>query len=388
MRLSKLNAILRASTSNLQDSATPSSISYAYNFGSLLGLLFGIMLVTGILLAMHYIGSASTAFGSVAHIMSDVSNGYYLRYTHANGASFVFIALYCHIIRNLYYSSYKAPRSGTWLVGNLIIVLAIGTAFLGYSLVYGQMSLWGATVISNLATAVPFVGFDIATILWGAYSVGSSTLTRFFALHYALAIFVIVLAVTHLLLLHMHASSSPTGIAGSYDKIAMQPLFLVKDSVTILLTLAAFAFIAAQLPNMLGHSDNYIEANSLATPASIVPEWYLLPYYAILRSVPSKLIGVALMLAAIIWLAAMVFDTSILRSHSFKLVARTLLTVGFFAFIVLLSLGAKHIESPYVVMGQVSTVVYFGALLFGLPSAGLIENASIDISANDKAEPI
>ena len=383
MRLTKLNAIMRAYTSNLQDSATPSSISYAYNFGSLLGLIFTIMLATGFLLAWHYIGTAASAFGSVEHIMTDVNNGSWLRYTHANGASFVFIFLYAHIFRNLFYSSYKAPRSATWLVGNVIVVLAIGTAFLGYSLVYGQMSLWGATVISNLFTAVPYIGTDVAIILWGAFSVGSSTLTRFFALHYALAIFVIALAVVHLLLLHMHASSSPTGIAGSYDKIAMQPLFLVKDSITILLAIAAIIGLVAYMPNLLGHSDNFIEANSMATPASIVPEWYLLPFYAILRSVPSKLVGVILMLLAIVWLAAMIFDTSILRSHLYKLMSRTVLTVGFYALIVLLSLGAKHIEAPYVILGQLSTLIYFGALLFILPSTGVLENAAIRVKANN-----
>lgn len=380
MRLTKLNAIMRAYTSNLQDSATPSSISYAYNFGSLLGLIFTVMLATGFLLAWHYIGTASTAFNSVDHIMNDVSNGSWLRYVHANGASFVFIFIYAHIFRNLYYSSYKAPRSATWLVGNVIVVLAIGTAFLGYSLVFGQMSLWGATVISNLATALPYIGVDIATILWGAFSVGSSTLTRFFALHYALAIFVIALAVVHLLLLHMHASSSPLGITGQNDKIAMQPLFLVKDAITILLAIAAIIALVAYLPNLLGHSDNFIEANSMQTPASIVPEWYLLPFYAILRSVPSKLIGVALMLFAIIWLAAMIFDSAIIRSHNFKLIARVLLATGFYAFVILLSLGAKHIEAPYVLLGQVSTLVYFGALLFLLPSAGLLENATLSIN--------
>lgn len=380
MRLTKLNAIMRAYTSNLQDSATPSSISYAYNFGSLLGLIFTIMLATGFLLAWHYIGTAASAFGSVEHIMTDVNNGNWLRYVHANGASFVFIFLYAHIFRNLFYSSYKAPRSATWLVGNVIVVLAIGTAFLGYSLVYGQMSLWGATVISNLFTAVPFIGTDVAIILWGAFSVGSSTLTRFFALHYALAIFVIALAVVHLLLLHMHASSSPTGIAGSYDKIAMQPLFLVKDAITILLAIAAIIGLVAYLPNLLGHSDNFIEANSMSTPASIVPEWYLLPFYAILRSVPSKLVGVILMLLAIVWLAALIFDSSILRSHLYKLMSRTVLTIGFYALIILLSLGAKHIEAPYVLLGQLSTVIYFGALLFILPSTGIIENAAIRIN--------
>jgi ubiquinol-cytochrome c reductase cytochrome b subunit len=198
-----------------------------------------------------------------------------------------------------------------------------------------------------------------------------------------LAIFVIALAVVHLLLLHMHASSSPTGIAGSYDKIAMQPLFLVKDAITILLAIAAIIGLVAYLPNLLGHSDNFIEANSMSTPASIVPEWYLLPFYAILRSVPSKLVGVILMLLAIVWLAAMIFDTSILRSHLYKLMSRTVLTIGFYALIILLSLGAKHIEAPYVLLGQVSTLVYFGALLFVLPSTGIIENAALRIKANN-----
>lgn len=299
MRYSKLNPILRSSVSNLNDSATPSSINYAYNFGSLLGLLMTTMVATGILLAIHYIGSSSTAFSSVEHIMTDVQHGYVLRYIHANTASLVFVALYMHIIRNIYYSSYRQPRTGTFLVGQIIVVLIIGTAFLGYSLVYGQMSLWGATVISNLATAIPYVGVDIAVLLWGAYSVSSPTVTKFYSLHYLLALIVMAAAIVHLLILHMHASSSPLGLSGSYDRYLMAPLFLVKDCVTILIIVITLAGLVAYVPNYLGHSDNFVEANNLVTPASIVPEWYLLMPYAILRSVPNKLVGVALMLLAI-----------------------------------------------------------------------------------------
>lgn len=374
MRYSKLQPILRAVTSNISDSATPSSISYAYNFGSLLGLLFVIMLATGILLACQYIGSASNAFDSVMHIMSDVQAGYIIRYLHANTASFVFIAIYAHIARNIYYSSYVQPRSGTWLIGTVIIVLAIGTAFFGYSLVYGQMSLWGATVISNLATAIPYIGTDIAIVLWGSFSVASSTVTRFFAIHYAIALFVLVLAVVHLLLLHMHASSTPIGVSGSYDRLAMQPIFLVKDAVTMIIALIALYYILSNVPNMLGHSDNNIEANSLVTPASIVPEWYLLAYYAILRSVPNKLVGVVLMLLSIIWLAVLIFDTSILRGNTYKIATRVLLIIGVYCFIMLISLGAKHIEAPYILLGQLCTITYFSALLVLLPTIGIYEN--------------
>lgn len=374
MRYSKLNPLLRAGTSNLQDSATPSSINYAYNFGSLLGILMTFMVISGILLAIHYIGTSTSAFGSVEHIMTDVRQGYFLRYLHANTASLVFITLYAHIIRNVYYSSYRQPRSGTYLVGQVIVLLIIGTAFLGYSLVFGQMSLWGATVISNLATAIPYIGSDIAILLWGAYSVSSPTVTKFYSLHYLLALVVMALAVIHLLILHLHASSSPLGTSGSYDRAAMAPVFLVKDGVTILIAIIALFGLIAYAPNLLGHSDNFVEANNLVTPSSIVPEWYLLTYYAILRSVPNKLVGVVLMVLAIVWLSALILDVSIIRSNTFKPFNRFLLAIGLFAFITLLSLGSKHIEAPYVILGQLMTLSYFGVLLFMVPTSGLVEN--------------
>jgi ubiquinol-cytochrome c reductase cytochrome b subunit len=332
------------------------------------------MVVSGLLLAIHYIGTSDSAFGSVEHIMTDVRLGYFIRNLHANTASLVFVTLYGHIIRNIYYSSYRQPRSGTYLVGQVIVVLIIGTAFLGYSLVYGQMSLWGATVISNLATAIPYIGTDIAVLLWGAYSVSSPTITKFYSLHYLLALVVLALAVIHLLVLHLHASGSPIGISGNYDRTAMAPIFLVKDAITILIILIALFSLIAYMPNLLGHSDNFVEANNLVTPTSIVPEWYLLSYYAILRSVPNKLIGVVLMLLAIIWLSALVLDVSLIRSNTFKPFNRLLLAIGLFAFITLLSLGAKHIEAPFIVLGQMITVTYFAVLLVMVPSSGLVEN--------------
>jgi ubiquinol-cytochrome c reductase cytochrome b subunit len=380
MRYSKLNPITRASVSNLQDSATPSSINYAYNFGSLLGILMTFMVASGILLAIHYIGSSGSSFGSVEHIMADVREGYVVRYLHANTASFVFITMYAHIIRNVYYSSYRQPRTGTFLVGQIIVILIIGTAFLGYSLVYGQMSLWGATVISNLATAIPYIGEDILQILWGAHSVSTPTLTKFYSLHYLLALVVLALAVVHLLILHMHASSSPLGTAGSYDRYNMQPLFLVKDVVTLLAIIITLYNFISYVPNYLGHGDNFIEANALVTPSSIVPEWYLLPYYAVLRAVPNKLLGVALMLLSLLWLSVLTLDVSILRSNTFKPFNRTLLAVGLFSFVALLALGSQHAEPPYVGFGQALTLGYFAVLLFMVPLSGTVENSMVSQS--------
>lgn len=374
MRYGKLNPILRLWTSNLQDSSTPSSINYAYNQGSLLGLLMVTMAASGVLLAIHYVGTSTGAFLAVEHLMVDVRAGYLLRYLHANTASFVFVALYLHTIRNIYYASYRAPRTGTYLVGQVIILLVIVTAFLGYSLVFGQMSLWGATVISNLATAVPYIGQPIAILLWGGFAVASPTVTKFYSLHYLLAIIVIALALGHLLMLHMHSSGTPLGTSGAYDRLAMQPLFLVKDTVTILLALGALWYYVTYSPAALGHSDNFVEANSLVTPASIVPEWYLLPYYAILRAVPNKLLGVGLMGLSIVWLSLLPFDTSVLRSGTFKVVTRVLLALGLTTFLVLMVLGGRHIEAPYVGYGQLASAGYFMVLVGLIPTIGTLEN--------------
>jgi len=300
--------------------------------------------------------------------------GTIIRYCHANIASLIFISLYAHITRNIYYSSFRAPRTSTWLIGIVILVLAIGTAFLGYSLVFGQMSLWGATVICSLFSAIPIFGNYISILLWGAFSVSSSTITRFFALHYLFALIVISAAIVHLLMLHMHSSSTPLGISGNYDRHAMSPVFLIKDSITMVMAIMVLLFLVSYIPNYLSHSDNYVVANSLVTPASIVPEWYLLTYYAILRSVPNKLVGVILMLLAIVWLAALILDVSIIRSNSYKIVTRILLVLGLYCFVVLLSLGSKHIEAPYIVLGQSTTLIYFITLLFALPSIGILEN--------------
>ena len=290
MRLLKQNVLLRLVNSYMVDSPQPASLSYMWNFGSLLGTCLIIQILTGIFLAMHYCPQTDLAFLSVEHIMRDVSSGWALRYLHANTASFFFIFVYAHIARGLYYSSYKSPRTLVWVIGVIILVMMILTGFLGYVLPFGQMSLWGATVITNLLSAIPVFGHDLVELIWGNFSVSNATLNRFFSLHYLLPFVLAALVVAHLIALHWHGSNNPNGISSTTDRYAMHPYFTFKDLVTIFAFLGILSVIVFYYPNVMGHSDNYIPANPMATPASIVPEWYLLPYYAILRSVPNKLL--------------------------------------------------------------------------------------------------
>jgi len=289
MRLLKKQVLLRLVNSYIVDSPQPANISYLWNFGSLLGTCLILQILTGIFLAMHYQPHVDFAFNSVEHIMRDVNNGWAVRYTHANVASFFFIFVYAHIARGLYYGSYKAPRVLLWSIGVIILIVMMATAFLGYVLPYGQMSLWGATVITNLLSAIPVFGQDLVELIWGGFSVSNATLNRFFSLHYLLPFLLAALAVAHLIALHTHGSNNPNGIGSSSDRITMHPYFTFKDLVTIFLFFLVLSILVFYYPNFLGHSDNYIPANPMQTPASIVPEWYLLPFYAILRSIPNKL---------------------------------------------------------------------------------------------------
>jgi ubiquinol-cytochrome c reductase cytochrome b subunit len=280
---------------------TPLNLTYWWGLGSLAGLCIVIQILTGIFLAMHYTPNIEFAFQSVEHIMRDINNGWFIRYMHANGASFFFIVIYLHIGKGLYYSSYLPPRHFLWINGGIIFLLLMATAFMGYVLPWGQMSFWGATVITNLFTAIPYFGNQIAFLLWGGFSVSNATLTRFFSLHYFLPFLICGMICIHLILLHIHGSSNILGFSTKIiDKIAFYPYFIIKDIVGVGIFLIIFFIFIFFYPNLLGHTDNYIEANSLVTPTHIVPEWYFLPFYAILRSIPNKLGGVICMGLAVV----------------------------------------------------------------------------------------
>ena len=358
------------------DYPTSSAINYLWGFGSLAGICLGFQLVSGILLAMHYTPHVDLAFYSVEHIMRDVNSGWLIRYIHANGASMFFIVVYIHISRGLYFGSYNYPRIHVWLSGVTIFFLMMATAFMGYVLPWGQMSFWGATVITNLFSAIPLIGEDIAYWLWGGFSVGNATLNRFFSLHYLLPFVIAGLAILHLLLLHMVnvSSSTPLGINNSPDKITFYPYFYVKDLVGFLIFLLVFSFFVFFFPNVLGHSDNYIEANALVTPAHIVPEWYFLPFYAILRSIPDKLGGVLAMGLAIAVLYLLSFiNFARVATSRFRPLFQFFFWFLVFDFLLLGWLGGCPVEVPFIFVGQMATIYYFVFFLLIFPFLGNLE---------------
>jgi ubiquinol-cytochrome c reductase cytochrome b subunit len=364
------------------DSPQPSNLSYLWNFGSLLAVCLIVQIVTGVTLAMHYNPSVLEAFNSVEHIMRDVNNGWLIRYLHSNTASAFFFLVYLHIGRGLYYGSYRAPRTLVWTLGVIIFVLMMATGFLGYVLPYGQMSLWGATVITNLMSAIPWVGQDIVEFIWGGFSVNNATLNRFFALHFVLPFVLAALALMHLIALHDSAGSgNPLGVSANFDRLAFAPYFLFKDLITIFIFIIVLSVFVFFMPNVLGDSDNYVVANPMQTPPAIVPEWYLLPFYAILRSIPNKLLGVIAMFGAIFILLAMPY-TDLSRSRGIQF--RPLSKIAFYMFIanflILLVLGAKHVESPFIEFGQISTVIYFAHFLIIVPLVSLLENTLVELS--------
>jgi len=381
MRILKSNPILSLANSYLIDSPQPANISYMWNFGSLLGVCLIIQILTGVFLAMHYCGNVELAFVSVEHIMRDVNYGWFLRYCHANVASFFFTFLYIHTARGLYYSSYKTPRGLLWSIGVIILILTMATAFLGYVLPYGQMSLWGATVITNLFSAIPVFGQDIVQLMWGGFSVSNATLNRFFALHFLLPFLLAALVVAHLIALHTHGSNNPNGITGNPDRLAMHPYFMFKDAVTIFAFILALTIIVCWFPNLLGHSDNYIPANPMQTPPSIVPEWYLLPFYAILRSIPNKLLGVLAMFGSLVILLILpLVDLSRIRGSQFRPLMKFANWTFFVNFLVLMWIGSQHPEQPFVTIGQISTFLYFAHFIIFVPLLGIIENTLMDIA--------
>ena len=381
MRLLKKHVLLRFVNSYIVDSPQPANISYLWNFGSLLSVCLILQILTGIFLAMHYQPHVDFAFNSVEHIMRDVNSGWAIRYTHANVASFFFIFVYAHIARGLYYGSYKSPRVLVWSVGVIIFIVMMATAFLGYVLPYGQMSLWGATVITNLFSAVPVFGQGIVELLWGGFSVSNATLNRFFSLHYLLPFLLAALAVVHLIALHTHGSSNPNGIGANSDRYSMHPYFTFKDLVTIFLFFLVLSIIVFYYPNLLGHSDNYIPANPMQTPASIVPEWYLLPFYAILRSIPNKLLGVIAMFGSLLILLILpLTDLSRIRGSQFRPAMKLFFWFFVVNFVILMWIGSQHPTSPYVEIGQISTAYYFLWFLVIVPVLGISENTIMDVA--------
>tara|TARA_B100001057_G_scaffold492498_1_gene585014 strand:+ start:448 stop:1713 length:1266 start_codon:yes stop_codon:yes gene_type:complete len=362
---------------HLTDYPTPKNLNYWWTFGGILTFCLITQIVTGLTLAMHYIAHADMAFESVEHIMRDVNYGWLIRYIHANGASMFFLAVYIHIFRSLFYGSYKAPREIIWIIGIVIYLLMMAAAFMGYVLPWGQMSFWGATVITNLFSAIPLVGEGIVTWLWGGYSVDNPTLTRFFTLHYLIPFLILGLVVLHIWALHVPGNNNPVGIdvkKPSKDTVPFHPYIVIKDGFALLMFMIVFAFFVFYTPNILGHADNYIEANPLVTPAHIVPEWYLLPFYAILRSVPDKLLGVIAMLSAIFILAALPWlDTSKIRSAVFRPLYKQFYWILVADVLILGYVGAMPAEGLYLLVARVATAYYFLHFLVILPVLGLRE---------------
>ena len=354
----------------------PRNLNYFWTFGGILAFMLVSQILTGVILAMHYTPEASLAFNSVEHIMRDVDYGWLLRYVHANGASMFFLAVYVHIFRGMYYGSYKAPREVLWLLGIVIYLLMMATGFMGYVLPWGQMSFWGATVITSLFGAVPFVGDFVTHLLWGGFAVDNATLNRFFALHYLLPFMIAGVVVLHIWALHIPGSNNPTGIEkkSAKDTLPFHPYFTVKDGFALSCFLVLYAWVVFFVPNYLNHADNYIEANALVTPQHIVPEWYYLPFYAILRSIPSKLLGVVAMFMAIVLLAFLPWlDTSKIRSANYRPAYKVFFWLFVVNAILLGYVGSQPPQGSYILLGRIFTFWYFFHLMVILPLLGFLE---------------
>jgi ubiquinol-cytochrome c reductase cytochrome b subunit len=367
--------ILSTLNEHIIDYPSPSNLNYFWSFGSLAGICLVLQIATGIFLAMHYTPHIDLAFLSVEHIMRDVEGGWLLRYMHANGASMFFIVVYLHMFRGLYYGSYTSPRELLWCIGVIILLLMIITAFIGYVLPWGQMSFWGATVITSLASAIPVVGDTIVTWLWGGFSVDNATLNRFYSLHYLLPFLLVGASIVHLAALHQYGSNNPLGTNIAVDKIRFYPYFYVKDLVAWVSFAIFFALFVYFYPNLLGHPDNYIPANPMSTPAHIVPEWYFLWVYAILRSIPNKLAGVAAIALVFISLLALPFiNTSPIRSSNFRPLYKKLFWVLVADCLILGWIGQEPVEDPYIIIGQLASVYFFVYFLILVPFLGKFEH--------------
>jgi len=355
---------------------TPKNLSYWWNFGSLAGICLVIQIVTGVVLAMHYTPHVTMAFDSTEHIMRNVNYGWLLRYIHANGGSMFFLVVYIHVFRGIYYGSYKSPREILWWLGIIILLLMMATAFMGYVLPWGQMSFWAATVITSMFSAVPLIGDSIVAWLWGGFAVDNPTLNRFYSLHYLLPFVIVGVVFLHLWALHQHGSSNPLGIdrKGPQDSIPFHPYYTVKDMFGLAVFMILFAYFVFFSPNMLSHPDNYIPADPLVTPAHIVPEWYFLPFYAILRAVPDKLGGVVLMFASILILFVLPWlDGSRVRSGRFRPIYKQFFWLLVIDCLVLGWVGGNPPEGKFILIGQIATFYYFAHFLIILPLVGKLE---------------
>ena len=384
-RLSLLKQpLLSVVNDHLIDYPTPSNLSYWWGFGSLAGICLIVQILTGIFLAMHYTPHVDLAFVSVEHIMRDVNGGWFLRYMHANGASMFFIVVYIHLFCGLYFGSYASPRELVWIIGVVILLLMILTAFIGYVLPWGQMSFWGATVITSLASAIPVVGMDITYWLWGGFSVDNATLNRFFSLHYLLPFIIAGASIVHIAALHQYGSNNPLGSLAVVDKVSFYPYFFLKDLVGWVIFALFFSFFIYFAPNALGHPDNYIPANPMSTPAHIVPEWYFLPVYAILRSIPNKLAGVAAIGLVFVSLLLLPFiNTSSIRSSNFRPLYKKLFWLFVADCLLLGWIGCQPVEDPYVLIGQLASVYFFAYFLIFIPFLGKFEKALLLYVARD-----
>nr|QED58122.1 cytochrome b [Garra variabilis] len=375
--LRKTHPTYKIANDALVDLPTPSNISAWWNFGSLLGLCLITQILTGLFLAMHYTSDISTAFSSVTHICRDVNYGWLIRNIHANGASFFFICIYLHIARGLYYGSYLYKE--TWNIGVVLLLLVMMTAFVGYVLPWGQMSFWGATVITNLLSAVPYMGDALVQWIWGGFSVDNATLTRFFAFHFLLPFIITAATVMHLLFLHETGSNNPIGLNSDADKISFHPYFTYKDLLGFVILLMALTLLALFSPNLLGDPENFTPANPLVTPPHIKPEWYFLFAYAILRSIPNKLGGVlALLFSILVLMVVPLLHTSKQRGLTFRPITQFLFWALVADMMILTWIGGMPVEHPFVIIGQIASVFYFALFLIFIPLAGWLENKALE----------
>nr|QIJ93941.1 cytochrome b [Eremias arguta]QIJ93995.1 cytochrome b [Eremias arguta]QIJ94007.1 cytochrome b [Eremias arguta] len=373
INLRKQHPILKIVNSSFIDLPTPPNISAWWNFGSLLGLCLIIQILTGLFLAMHYTADVTSAFSSVAHIHRDVQHGWLIRNLHANGASLFFICIYLHIGRGLYYGSYIFTE--TWNIGVVLLLLVMATAFMGYVLPWGQMSFWGATVITNLLSAIPYVGNTLVEWVWGGFAIDNATLTRFFTLHFLLPFIIMAVSMIHLLFLHETGSNNPTGLDSNSDKIPFHPYYSYKDALGALIMILCLLYLALFSPNLLGDPENFSPANPLVTPPHIKPEWYFLFAYAILRSIPNKLGGVlALLFSILILFILPLTHMSKQRAMSFRPISQVLFWLLIADILILTWIGGQPVEHPFIILGQLASALYFLIFLFFFPFAAILEN--------------